>query len=90
MDNDEKTKMGDFISNLDGYWRSKGVSTSEDNMEGSHNEKIGSESYGEEDEKQSGHPSYNVSEEKMEEEIGIENEGKDHVGKDDSQSKGAN
>ena len=48
---------------------------------------MGSESHGEEDEKQSGHPSHNASEEKMEE-MRKENEVKGPIGKDDSQSKG--
>ena len=90
MDNDEKMEMGDFSSNLDGYSRSKGGSPSKDNVEGSHDRKIGLDSPGEEDEKQTGHPSHNASEEKMEEEMGKEKEGKDPIGKDDSQSKGVN
>ena len=34
-DNDDKMKMGDLSSNLDGYFGRKGVSTSKDNVEGS-------------------------------------------------------
>lgn len=81
MDNDEKMEMRDFISNLDGYPRIKGVSTGKDDVEGSHDRNMRSDTHGEEDEKLSDHPSQNASEEKIEEEMGKEIEDIDLIGK---------
>lgn len=93
-DNDDKTKMGDLSSNLDGYSRSKGVSTCKDNVEGSKDRitksNVRSEALGEDEEKQSIHPSHpkrNDNEEKMEEDADKGNEGKDLAAKDNSLSK---
>lgn len=68
--------------------------TGKDNVEGSKDiitdSNVGSEALGEDEEKQSVHPSHlkrNDSEEKMEKDIGKENEGKDLAAKDNSLSK---
>ena len=54
-DNDDKTKMGELSSNLDGYFWSKGVSTGKYNVEGSKDRitdlNVGLESLGEDEEK---------------------------------------
>ena len=83
-DNYEKIEMEDFNSNLDWYSGSKGVSTGKDNVEGSHDRKMGSKSHGEE----GGHPLQNASEENMEEEMEKEKYGRDFDRRDDSQNKG--
>lgn len=53
--NDEKMKIRDHSSNLDGYLGRKGVSTGKDNVEGSKDRNIdsnvGSEALGEDEEK---------------------------------------
>lgn len=51
---------------------------------------MGSDTHGEEDDKLSDHPSHNANKEKMQEDTGKENEDKDLVSKDSSQSKGVN
>lgn len=93
-DNDDKMVMGDLSSNMDGYSGSKGVSTSKDNVEGSKDRitdsNVGLEALGEDEEKQSVHPSHlkrNENEEKMEEDTGKENEGKDLAANDNNLSK---
>ena len=92
--NDEKMEMGDLSSNLDGYSRRKGVSTSKDNVEDSKDmitdSNVGSKALGEDEEKQSVHPSHlkrTDSNEKIKKDTGKENEGKDLAAKDNSLSK---
>jgi len=89
-DNDEKMEIGDFSSNLDGYSGSKGVSTRKDDVEGSHDINMGSDTHGEENEKLSDHPSQNANEEKIEEEMRKEIEDIDPIGKDNGHNKGVN
>ncbi len=75
VEDDEKKEIGDLSSNLEGYFGSKVISTSQDNVEGN-KEKItksndGLEALGDDQEKQSVHPSPPMrtnNEEKMEKE----------------------
>ena len=68
MENEEDTEMGDFSSNLDGYFGSKGE-TGKNEVEESLDKNVGSENIGDEDINQSRQPQ-KFREENVEEELG--------------------